>query len=700
MHSEPEISVRVFLNSIMEFNQPETFSKSYNEILQEGLNVYMKLPNFILASFFIYNKEKFEFVYESSTDVKDEKLQILMFDKLNESGGLPKALSELETTEWELTNRDGEILYFLIIPLVGAEGVFGVNIICLSSPVEDKSLILPICRLHSNNFALKISNSLLFTDLTRLKEITEEKIALSTRDIVQSTQELRLILDSVQAGLIMYEFSSRLITNVNTTASRLIGAPAEQIAGSLRNEIYFSFSPIAVTDIPLNVNEEVYLKTSNGALIPVIRTTEMISLGEDIYYLDSFIDISDRKIMEDDLQRAHFELERRVEERTLELSVANDELKKEIQSRIKAEEEVIRLYWAVHQNPASIIITDTNGIVEYVNPRFTVMTGYSYTEIVGNTMRILKSDDLSDDEYKILWETITSGKEWRGEYRNKKKDGQLFWVSSTISPIRNLEGEISNYLSIQEDITEKKKAYEELISAKEKAESADKLKTSLLANMNHEFRTPLIGILGFSQLLMLEELDNEIQFMIQGINSSGKRLLNTLNGVLTLSEKSTSSNQVQLERVNLNEIIPFAVRDFKARAEEKGLGFEFIVKRDTNLVLANTEKLNTALGNVIDNAIKYTPAGHIKIISDTVERDNKKFGIIQIVDTGIGIDDKDLEIIFEAFRQASEGYSRNYEGCGLGLTLADQAVKEMNGQITVTSRLSQGSEFTIFLPSA
>lgn len=687
-----------FLIAVSGFNPVAVINKSRYEMSRTGLKVYLNLPGCISASLFVYNQDEFSFEFRTSTALEDEAEHKLLFNKVNEEGGIPKALSELEIIEWEINAGRNQPEFYLIIPLIGNDGVLGLILIMLKTVLPEKEYFFPLCKIHSNNLALMLNNSSLILEINKLKEVTEQRIALKTKDIVQSTRELKLILDSVQAGLILFEESSKLVTNVNLKASELIGMPGDQIIGSKRDENYFTFNNPGISGILLETNEEIFLRKSNGTLVPIIRTTEKITFGSDVFYIDSFIDISERKAMEEELQKAHFELEQRVEERTHELSKTNDELNKEIQNRIKAEEEVIKLYWAVHQSPVAIIITDLKGIVEYVNPRFSIMTDFSFTEIVGCRMNLLKSEDLSPTDYKSLWETISSGSEWRREYRNRKKGGELFWVSSSISPIRNMDGEISNYLSVQEDITEKKIAYEELLAAKEKAESADKLKSSLLANMNHEFRTPLIGILGFSQLVMFEELNKDLLFMIQSINSSGKRLLNTLNGVLTLAEQATITETVELVKINVNDHIPAAIRDYKAQAEAKGLEFNLSLQSENNFVLADIEKFKSVIGYVLDNAVKYTTAGYINIKIEPVNKKGATWLSIKIEDTGIGISEGDQKVIFEAFRQASEGLNRNYEGCGLGLTLAQTAIREMNGEIAVESRPSKGSVFTILLP--
>ena len=139
--------------------------------------------------------------------------------------------------------------------------------------------------------------------------------------------------------------------------------------------------------------------------------------------------------------------------------------------------------------------------IEYVNKKFCEVTGYYKEEVSGKNPRILKSDNHDKNFYTELWNHILSGKDWQGEMLNKKKNGELYWESSLISPLVNTKGEITNYIAVKEDITEKKKMIDDLIRAKELADQSNKLKDAFIANMSHEIRTPLNGILGLTSLI-------------------------------------------------------------------------------------------------------------------------------------------------------------------------------------------------------
>ena len=174
-----------------------------------------------------------------------------------------------------------------------------------------------------------------------------------------------------------------------------------------------------------------------------------------------------------------------------ELQKENASLRRAIDSLRVSEEQIHRLSQAIEQSPVSIVITDLAGTIEYANPKFCEVTGYAYDEIIGKNPRILKSGELSDEAYRDMWQTISSGREWRGEFHNRKKNGELFWELASISPIIDDEGTITSYLAVKEDITERKRAEREIIAAKDLAEHSDLLKDAYIANISHEIRTPL-----------------------------------------------------------------------------------------------------------------------------------------------------------------------------------------------------------------
>jgi hypothetical protein len=362
-----------------------------------------------------------------------------------------------------------------------------------------------------------------------------------------------------------------------------------------------------------------------------------------------------------------------------------------------AERNLKLLYKAIEQSPTTFVITNTEGEIEYVNPKFTELTGYSFQEVFEQNPRILKSGVYPQDFYENLWDTITSGNTWTGELCNRKKDGTLYWENTLISPIVNDLNEITNYIKISEDVTEKKRIYEEIIFAKQKAEESEKLKTAFLQNMSHEIRTPLNGVIGFSNLLAKKELSKTEIFEYSSIiQVSAQRLLEIVNNILDISKIETGQINLSYSEFSVNTLIKNIYSIFSLTAREKGVELNYSVALDDNLSMINSDetKIHQILSNLVNNALKFTKEGSIDFGYE-VKDDNL---IFFVNDTGIGIPSDMQSKIFERFVQADMGLTRNFEGAGLGLSICRGLVQLLGGDIWLESELGKGSKFYFSVP--
>ncbi|MCE1189330.1 MAG: PAS domain S-box protein [Ignavibacteria bacterium] len=359
------------------------------------------------------------------------------------------------------------------------------------------------------------------------------------------------------------------------------------------------------------------------------------------------------------------------------------------------EDELMKLYLALHQSPVSVCITDMNGDITYVNRKFTEVSGYNEEELMGQNPRILKSGETPTNEYGNLWNTIQSGKDWIGEFHNRKKNGELFWESAVISPVKNQFNEISSFIAIKEDITERKQMMQDLLQAKERAEQMNIAKSSFFANMSHELRTPLIGIMGFSELLQAK-LDNDPDSwnMADIINTSGRRLLETLNLILSFSKLEADKITPQLREHNLVQIISEIFRLYVPVAKKKSLECDLEILDDELICKTDGQMLRSILNNLLNNAIKFTEQGKVGI---KVWRQHS-LAYISVFDTGPGIPEEKQSVIWQEFRQVSEGIGRSFEGTGLGLTIARRYAEILNSTITLSSKPGEGAAFTLAIP--
>jgi len=362
-----------------------------------------------------------------------------------------------------------------------------------------------------------------------------------------------------------------------------------------------------------------------------------------------------------------------------------------------AEEQILKLTMSIEQSPSTIVITDVDGNIEYVNPKFTEITGYSAEEAIGQNPRILKSGEIPSEVYQEMWNTIRSGEVWRGEFLNKKKNGDLYWEWATMAPIRNEEDEIINYIAIKEDISLQKQMQAELLIAKNKAEESDKLKSAFLANMSHEIRTPLNSIIGFSELLADSHFDIEQKDEFIGhIISNGNSLLSIISDIMDISKMESGMVKIRTREVNILKIVSEIKKQFLPKFNEKGI--EFQIKYENELeplvVMADPERLNQIFNNLVSNALKFTTNGFVLL----------KFSIVglmvqfEVKDSGIGIPAEFHEKIFDRFSQVEASNSRRYGGNGLGLAITKNLIELMGGKIWLESKPEVGTTFYFTLP--
>ncbi len=369
----------------------------------------------------------------------------------------------------------------------------------------------------------------------------------------------------------------------------------------------------------------------------------------------------------------------------------------DITERKRAENELRKLSRVVEQSPASVIITNPAGEIEYVNEQFCRITGYTKNETIGKNPRILKSGNHNMEFYKELWNTILSGNDWFGEILNKKKNGDFYWESAHISSLRDSNGKLTHFVAIKEDITDQKKLYDDLVLAKNKAEQSDRLKSAFLANMSHEIRTPMNGILGFAELLKEPKLSGKEQLeYIRVIEQSGNRMLNIINDIINISKIEAGTVEVVLAETNINEQLRYVHIFFKPEIEQKGLQYHFnksLPEKDA-IIQTDSEKIYSILTNLVKNSIKFTTQGSIEI--GCMKKNN--FLEFFVKDTGVGIPSSQKDFIFERFRQGSESLNRNYEGAGLGLTISKAFAEMLGGKIWFDSEPGKGTSFYFNIP--
>jgi PAS domain S-box-containing protein len=379
------------------------------------------------------------------------------------------------------------------------------------------------------------------------------------------------------------------------------------------------------------------------------------------------------------------------------LSVSND-----ITERKRSQEQALTLSRALESIGECVSITDNKNKIIFVNNAFCKTYGYGQEELLGENISKIRSTKYKvNPNDEILSDTILGG--WNGELINVRKDGYEFPIELSTSPIKDEKGNTVALIGIAVDITERKKAHLELISAKEKAEESDRLKSAFLANMSHELRTPLNAIIGFSGLMIDAGSDNDTISNLKIILNSGQHLLSLVEEILDISMIETEQIKIKYEKVEISSIL-YDVKNIieGEKLKECKTGIELILNFDpetsNKVILTDSRKLKQVLINLLKNSLKFTDEGYVEFGVAEIKKNDTDYLKFYVKDTGIGIDKKYHDVIFNIFRQIDDTHTRKYGGTGIGLSVAKKIVKMLGGEIWVESEQGKGSLFCFTIP--
>ncbi len=379
----------------------------------------------------------------------------------------------------------------------------------------------------------------------------------------------------------------------------------------------------------------------------------------------------------------------------------------DITGRKQTEEELKTLSTAVRQSPASVMITDPSGNIVYVNPKFCQLTGYSLEEVKGENPRILKSGEVTQEVYERLWQTILSGKEWRGELHNKKKNGDLYWEDVVISAILNELGDITHFLAVKEDITERKQAEVERVRLEEQLHRSQKLETigTLAGGIAHDFNNILTPIMGYadmakSSLPSSDPLYDDLEHILNGAN----RAKQLVEQILLFSRQTERSRHP----LKLQSIVKEALKLLRPSIPTT-IEIRQTIDTCCDNVLADEVQMHQVILNLCTNAWQAMEekGGVLTIEVQQVEIDevtaksypnlkDEEYVLLTVSDTGVGIDEATLDRIFEPFF-TTKAVDR---GTGMGLAVVHGIVRSHEGEIVVRSEEKKGSTFYVYLPVA
>jgi PAS domain S-box-containing protein len=358
--------------------------------------------------------------------------------------------------------------------------------------------------------------------------------------------------------------------------------------------------------------------------------------------------------------------------------------------RRNAEEEIQKLFHALEFSPSTIVITDEKGRIEYANPKLTRLTGYSLDEVIGKNPRFFKSGKTPPELYKELWETIKNGNEWKGEFCNRKKNGELFWESASISPVKNDKGVTTNFIAVKEDITERKKM-EGILIQTEKLNSL----ATITAGISHEFNN-ILGII-MSNAEVLEEGFKDERELKNGLNNIIKACDD--GGVIVKRMRTFSDMEINPSDYILTDVghiikdaIGFTMPRWKNMAQANGIKFHIDTEgmKETPEIFCNPTQLREVFINLINNAMDAMPDGGCISFGTTGNQGNV---FLSVSDTGIGMTEDVKKKIFDPFFS-----TRKPQGTGLGMSITYSIIKRHGGNIEVESEVGKGTTFNLSIP--
>ncbi|MFN3851991.1 MAG: response regulator [Spirosomataceae bacterium] len=382
---------------------------------------------------------------------------------------------------------------------------------------------------------------------------------------------------------------------------------------------------------------------------------------------------------------------------TLQSCLLHNKVIEETNQKNRYQSELKKLAVVAEKTDNAIVISNAKGQIEWVNRGFTQITGYVLDEVYGKTPgEVLQGKDTNPETRNFIGEQLRQRNSFRSEILNYSKSGEKYWVDLSIQPIFDDSGNLTNFIAVESDITERKNYESQLHEAKEKAEEASRIKQEFLAVVSHEIRTPLNAILGMTNLIQKTSLNPLQSDYINTIQISADNLQSIINSILDFSKIEAGNMTIQKIPFNLKKILQNIVNSNEFKAEQKGIGLFLKFDEKLNVtLLGDSIRLSQVLLNLVSNAIKFTEDGQITLEARLVTKMNNALVVeFNVIDTGKGIAPNKQKIIFDSFTQEDSSISRKYGGTGLGLSISKELVQLMGGDLRVKSELNEGSTFT------
>jgi len=561
------------------------------------------------------------------------------------------------------SNNDLECL--LITPLSIRQRIMGTMTVQrdgLKRPF--KSSDLELLNAFATQAAVTLENAHLFGQIAAQAQQLEAEVAERTRDLTLSEARYRALVETSLAG-IFHVNPAGTITYVNQAMAELCDFDADDLIGksvldifppNLQQPIMEQFDETKARQPRTREVFDIEIPSQQNRHIPVLLAASLITDadGNPQGVSGLVLDMSRQKNLEAALQAERDRLD-------VLLTNIGD----------------------------AVMVTDVDGTIEYVNPGWERLTGYSQEEALGKRPSILKSGRHDEEFYRQMWETILAGKTWRGEVVNCHKDGTFYDAALTITPVCDDAGEVINFVSVSHDIS----ALKEL----------DRLKSQFVSDVSHELRTPLTNIRLYLDLLNTR-IDDPDKFReyLETLHRESERLANLIDDLLSLSRLDADAVPFVPVALNINEILTSLVTDRQNLAAKRGLKLTIETTKNLPRVTGDARLLTQVFTNLLTNAMNYTPNGGTITLRARKKRESGESWIVaEVEDTGLGIPPEEQKMIFRRFFRGSASKITGAPGTGLGLSICMEILERHDGRITVQSEgiSGKGSCFSVWLPA-
>jgi len=510
--------------------------------------------------------------------------------------------------------------------------------------------------------AVALENAHLYGQIMSQAHRLEIEVNERTRDLALSEARYRALVETAVGGIFQADLEARFVY-VNQAFADMLEYKVDELLGQpvtvcmpkdIGPQILERYQArLRGEGPPREVYDTVFLSRNDVRIPAIVAVSLILDEQDEPQGVSSLVfDISERKALE---------------------------------AAVKAERD--RLTAILANVGDAVFVMDSEGNIEFVNAAWERLNGFEFSEVVGQTPKVIKSGHHTPEFYDSMWDTILSGETWTGELVNKRKDGSTYEAVVTVQSVLGVEGQTINLVGVEHDISALKEV--------------DRLKSQFVSDVSHELRTPLTNIRLYLDLLETTEDKAKIERYLETLTRESERLANLIDDLLSLSRLEAGATPFNPEPVDVGELLLALVEDRRSLAASRGL--ELFMESDTTLpeVYVDKRLMSQVFTNLLTNAMHYTPeGGRITVRSTVPKRKNKDWVTAVIEDSGIGILPEEQPLIFDRFYRGHAGESSGEAGTGLGLAICKEIAELHGGRITVESsgREGKGSKITVWLP--